>query len=104
MNTMTTKERNNVMYDVTAELDSIFGELGTESRRAAEDLAWQEYNAQILLDARKKAGLTQAALAERIGASKGYISRIERGLTIPTISTFYRIVAAMGLAVELRPA
>lgn len=101
---MTTKERNNVMYDVTAELDSIFGELGTESRRAAEDLAWQEYNAQILLDARKKAGLTQAALAERIGASKGYISRIERGLTIPTISTFYRIVAAMGLAVELRPA
>ncbi|MCQ2195533.1 MAG: helix-turn-helix domain-containing protein [Paludibacteraceae bacterium] len=101
---MTTKERNNVMYDVTAELDSIFGEPGTESRRAAEDLAWQEYNAQILLDARKKAGLTQAALAERIGASKGYISRIERGLTIPTISTFYRIVAAMGLAVELRPA
>lgn len=101
---MTTKERNNVMYDVTAELDSIFGKPGTESRRAAEDLAWQEYNAQILLDARKKAGLTQAALAERIGASKGYISRIERGLTIPTISTFYRIVAAMGLAVELRPA
>ncbi|MCQ2219705.1 MAG: helix-turn-helix domain-containing protein [Paludibacteraceae bacterium] len=101
---MTTKEKDNMMYDVTAELDNIFGEPGTESRRAAEDLAWQEYNAQILLDARKKAGLTQEALAERIGASKGYISRIERGLTIPTISTFYRIVAAMGLAVELRPA
>lgn len=95
---------NNKMYDVSAELDSIFGKSGTESRREAEDLAWQEYNAQILLDARKNAGLTQEALAERIGTSKGYISRIERGITTPTISTFYRIVAAMGLAVELRPA
>lgn len=98
------KANDNVMYDVSAELDKVFGTKGTKSRRAAEDLAWQEYNAQILLDARKNAGLTQEALAERIGASKGYISRIERGLTIPTISTFYRIVSAMGLAVELRPA
>lgn len=94
---------NNKMYDVSTELDSVFGAPGTESRREAEDLAWQEYNAQILLDARKNAGLTQEALAERIGVSKGYISRIERGITTPTISTFYRIVAAMGLVVELRP-
>ncbi|MCR5394231.1 MAG: helix-turn-helix transcriptional regulator, partial [Bacteroidales bacterium] len=43
------------------------------------------------------------ALAERIGANKGYISRIERGQTIPSIATFYRIVSAMGLSVELRP-
>lgn len=91
------------LYDVTAELDQVFGAPGTASRREAEDLAWQEYNAQILLDARKNAGLTQEALAQRIGASKGYISRIERGITTPTIATFYRIVAAMGLAVELRP-
>ena len=93
-----------MMYDVSAELNDVFGEPGTESRRAAEDQAWQEYNAQILLDARKNAGLTQEALAERIGASKGYISRIERGITVPTISTFYRIVAAKGLTVELKPA
>lgn len=30
--------------------------------------AWEEYNAQILLDTRKNAGLTQAELAKRIGA------------------------------------
>lgn len=100
---MTTKNKNNMMYDISAELDSLFGAPGTESRRAAEDLAWQEYNAQILLDARKNAGLTQQALAERIGSTKGYISRLERGITTPTIATFYRIVAAMGLSVELRP-
>ncbi len=92
-----------MMYDVTQELENVFGAPGTDSRRCAEDLAWQEYNAQILLDARKNAGLTQEVLAERIGASKGYISRIERGLTIPSIATFYRIVAAMGLTVVLRP-
>ena len=100
---MTAKNNNNMMYDVSAELDSVFGVPGTESRRAAEDLAWQEYNAQILLDARKNAGLTQQALAERIGSTKGYISRLERGITTPNIATFYRIVAAMGLTVELRP-
>ena len=97
------KAKNNKLYDVSAELNNVFGEPGSETRRVAEDLAWQEYNAQILLDARKNAGLTQDALAKRIGASKGYISRLERGITIPTIATFYRIVSAMGLSVELRP-
>lgn len=98
------KEANNeeVLYDLSAELDEIFGAPGTESRRQAEDLAWQEYNAQILLDARKNAGLTQKALADRIGASKGYISKIERGLTVPSIATFYRIITAMGLMIELK--
>ena len=64
---------------------------------------WEEYNAQILLEARKNAHLTQAELAKRIGADKGYISRIERGLTVPTVATLYKIASAMGLTVELRP-
>ena len=91
------------IYDVSAELEQEFGPRGSESRKAAENKAWEEYNAQILLDARKKAGLTQQELAERIGANKGYVSRLERGLTIPSVSTLYRIAAAMGLVVELRP-
>lgn len=89
-------------YNVSEELNQVFGAPGTDSRKAAERQAWEEYNAQILLDARKQSGMTQTQLAERIGADKSYISRIERGLTIPSISTFYRIVSAMGLAVELR--
>ncbi len=95
--------KKNKIYDVSAELDSVFGPVGSESRKAAEELAWEEYNAQVLLDARKSAGLTQEALAHRIGSNKGYISRLERGLTIPSISTFYRLAAAMGFTVELRP-
>lgn len=89
-------------YNVSEELNRVFGSPGTESRRRAENQAWEEYNAQILLDARKESGMTQTELAEKIGADKSYISRIERGLTIPSISTFYRIVSAMGLTVELK--
>jgi ribosome-binding protein aMBF1 (putative translation factor) len=92
-----------MIYDVSAELEKEFGPKGSVSRKAAEDKTWEEYNAQILLDARKNAGLTQQELAERIGANKGYVSRMERGLVTPSVSTLYRIAAAMGLAVELRP-
>lgn len=89
-------------YNVSEEINRTFGLPGTDSRKEAENQAWEEYNAQILLDARKEAGMTQTELAERIGADKSYISRVERGLTIPSISTFYRMVSAMGLTVELR--
>lgn len=90
------------IYNVSEELNQTFGAPGTESRRQAEDQAWEEYNAQILLDARKESGMTQSELAKKIGTDKSYISRVERGLTIPSISTFYRMVAAMGFSVELR--
>lgn len=95
--------KKNEIYDVSAELTREFGEIGSQSRAEATAKAWEEYNAQILLDARKNARLTQAELAERIGADKGYISRIERGLTVPTVATLYKIAAAMGLTVELKP-
>lgn len=96
-------EKNENFYDVSADLEREFGPKGSASRQLAEDKAWEEYNAQILLDARKNAGLTQQELAERIGTDKGYVSRLERGLIIPSVSTLYRIAAAMGLSVELRP-
>ena len=41
-------------YSVSEELNRTFGAPGTESRRKAEEQAWEEYNAQILLDARKE--------------------------------------------------
>lgn len=94
---------NKEIYDISAELTKEFGEVHSDSRAKHIEKAWDEYNAQILLDARKKAHITQAELAERIGADKSYISRIERGITIPTVATLYRIAAAMGLRVELHP-
>ena len=52
--------KKNEIYDVSAELAREFGEIGTQSRAEATEKAWEEYNAQILLDARKNARLTQA--------------------------------------------
>ena len=100
---MSLKEISKDIYDVSAELEEMLGVIGTPEREANTAKAWEEYNAQILLDARKNAHLTQAELAKRIGADKGYISRIERGLTVPTVSTLYRLASAMGMTVELRP-
>lgn len=101
---MELKEIGKDIYDVSAMLDEVLGAEGSPEREKNREKAWEEYNAQLLLDARKNARLTQEELARRIGASKGYISRVERGLTIPTVATLYKIVSAMGLTVELRPA
>ena len=100
---MELKEISKDIYDVDAWLDECLGKEGSPEREKNRERAWEEYNAQILLDARKNAGLTQQELADRIGANKGYISRIERGLTVPTVATLYTIVSAMGLTIELRP-
>lgn len=100
---MKQKETSNEIYDISALLDEELGKEGTPERERNREKAWEECNAQILMDARKNAHLTQAELARRIGADKSYISRIERGLTVPTVATLYKIAAAMGMTVELRP-
>lgn len=83
---MELKEISKDIYDIDAWLDESLGKEGTPEREKNRERAWEEYNAQILLDARKNAGLTQQELADRIGANKGYISRIERGLSVPTVA------------------
>jgi len=95
--------RKTQIYDVSAELEKELGAAGSPERERQTEKAWEEYNAQIFLDARKNAHLTQAELGARIGADKAYISKVERGLTVPSVSTFYKIAAAMGLTVQLRP-
>ncbi len=100
---MQIKKTDNDIYDINALLDEALGKEGTQERERNREKAWEEYNAKILLDARKNAKLTQEELAKRIGTDKSYISRIERGLIVPTVATLYKIAAAMGMTVELRP-
>lgn len=89
--------------DYSAVLDQQYGAPGTPERAQFDEEAYTFYTSQILVDARKSAKLTQAELAQRIGANKSYISRIEKGVTVPSVATFYRIVNALGLTVELTP-
>ncbi len=49
---------------------------------------------------RKAAGLSQAALAERMGVDRAYISGLERGQRNPTIVTLWHI----GQALEVKTA
>ena len=44
--------------------------------------------------------VTQAELARRIGSDRSYISRVESGQTEPKVSTFYRIMNALGCKIE----
>jgi DNA-binding XRE family transcriptional regulator len=93
-----------MIRDLSEQLEKEFGKHGTPERAKFDEEAYAFYTSQILLDARKNARLTQGDLAGRIGADKSYISRIEKGLTVPSVATFYRIANALGLAVELHPA
>ncbi|GHT25283.1 transcriptional regulator [Bacteroidia bacterium] len=81
-----------------------YGAHGTPERAKFDEDAYAFYAGQVLLDARKNARLTQNELANRIGADKSYISRIEKGITIPSVATFYRVANALGLSVTLQPA
>ena len=60
------------------------------------------YTGQIIEHARKDAKMTQEELAEKIGADKSYISRIENGKTEPKVSTFYKIMQALGLNITFQ--
>jgi DNA-binding XRE family transcriptional regulator len=88
---------------VNAALDKEYGEEGTSSRAKFTEHAHAYFTGQLIENARKNAHLTQEELASRVGSNKSYISRIENGKTEPKVSTFYRIVEALGLSVELHP-
>lgn len=89
--------------DYSAVLNAQYGAPGSPERAKFDEEAYSFYTSQIILDARKKAQLTQEELAKRIGTNKSYISRIEKGVTIPSVATFYRIMNALGLTVEFTP-
>ncbi|MDR1716018.1 MAG: helix-turn-helix domain-containing protein [Prevotella sp.] len=95
---------NHKIVDYSEVLAKQYGKPGTSERAKFEEEAYAFYTSRLLLDARKNARLTQEELANRIGVNKSYISRIEKGAIIPSVATFYRIVNALGLSVELAPA
>lgn len=50
-----------------------------------------------IIEARNHFGMTQKELSERVGMYQAEISKIERGLSNPSISTLQRIAEGMGL-------
>jgi transcriptional regulator with XRE-family HTH domain len=58
----------------------------------------------LLADARRRAGLTQAELAERMGVSQSAVAKLEREEANPTVRTLERALQATGNRIEVRPA
>ena len=80
--------------------DKHYGFKGTESRDVLEN-GYENFKLGALLhDARLEKGLTQAELAEKVGTTKSYISKIENNVKEVRLSTLQRIVQ-LGLGGQL---
>jgi uncharacterized protein len=56
---------------------------------------------ELLLEARRVAGLSQRGLARRAETSQPAIARYERGVATPSLKTLQRLVAACGQQLRL---
>ena len=57
--------------------------------------------AELLLEARRSAGVTQAELARRADTSQAMVARYEAGAASPTVRTLRRLLRAVGRELEL---
>ena len=57
--------------------------------------------AQMVLDARAHANLSQAELAERMGTSQSAIARLESGRFKPSTRTLEKLAAATGMKLRI---
>ena len=71
--------------------------------RAEYDALENEYAiAAELIQARLRAGLSQAELAARMATSQSAIARLESGQTLPSARTLLRFAEATGSRLQLR--
>lgn len=89
------------LTSVDAVMNQKFGEVGSTERENFRREAYSYCVGQVIHEARRKEKVTQEELAKRIGASKSYISRIEKGIIEPGVGTFYRIIDALGLRIDI---
>jgi transcriptional regulator with XRE-family HTH domain len=59
--------------------------------------------ARVLRQARRRAGLTQRQLAERVGVAQSVVGRIESGAVVPRVDTLDRLLEACGEGMESLP-
>lgn len=78
-----------------------FGKVGT-TKRDELDAGYENFRIGAMLqDARLEKGLTQEQLAEKVGTTKSYISKIENNIKEVRLSTLRKIVE-LGLGGELQ--
>ncbi len=97
---------NKKMTSFDDHLDEQYGKIGTETREKFEE-EFETFRIGVLIqEARKKQQLTQQELAEKVGTTKNYISRIENNASDIRLSTLMRIIreglgGSLKLSVEI---
>ena len=94
--------RNRFSNDNSGFKDKHFGKIGTPKRDELE-VGYDDFKIGALIhEARLEKGLTQAQLAEKIGSTKSYVSKIENDLKEVRLSTLRKIVElGLGGKIEL---
>ena len=91
-----------VSWSDTLDLDAdTLWENGTEMN-LKQDVGLLHHFAANLVIARDNAGLTQKQLADRTGIHQADISKIERGIANPSLSTLQRLAEGLGLSLEIQ--
>ena len=84
-------KRNNILT-LDQFKDKHYGKPGT-TKRDELDASYQNFKIGALIhEARLEKGLTQEELAEKVGTTKSYISKIENNVKEVRISTLQKIV------------
>ena len=87
---MKTKNKNLTTLEEFKEKN--YGKRGTKKREELED-GYENFKIGVMLQqARLEKGLTQEELADRVGTTKSYISKIENNIKEARISTLQKIV------------
>ena len=95
------KKENNTTK-LSDNLTGSYGSRGLERRTEFEIKAKAFVIGELIKEERKNAKMTQEQLADKIGAKKSFISRIENGKTDIQLSTLYRLLEfGLGKTVEV---
>ncbi len=88
--------------DFEALLEKIDREAKEEGPKAVAELQALQVKYRMLnqlIERRRALNLTQKELAEKAGLGQAEVSKIERGRKSPTLDTYSRLAAALGLGV-----
>ncbi len=95
------KTKNNNLLTLDQFKEKNYGKRGTAKRDELE-AGYENFKIGALIhDARLEKGLTQEELAEKVGTTKSYISKIENDIKEVRLSTLQKIVE-MGLGGRLQ--
>lgn len=94
---MSEKRNNKALTELK---EKYYGKMGTDKRDELKEGYWAFKIGMMLQEARLKSGLTQQELADKVGTTKSYISKIENNVGEARISTLEKIVE-LGLGGQL---